>query len=41
MDNLFSTHPNTANRIAALKELAQQGGFQRRERITTDNNPWT
>ncbi|MCP1336582.1 zinc metalloprotease HtpX [Futiania mangrovi] len=24
VDNLFSTHPNTANRIAALKELAGQ-----------------
>ncbi|MFM1815251.1 MAG: putative Protease HtpX-like protein [Pseudomonadota bacterium] len=24
MDNLFSTHPNTANRIAALEELAQE-----------------
>lgn len=24
MDNLFSTHPNTENRIAALEELAQQ-----------------
>ncbi len=30
MDNLFSTHPNTANRIAALNQLARemgQGGF--------------
>jgi heat shock protein HtpX len=26
MDNLFSTHPNTANRIAALQELARQMG---------------
>lgn len=41
MDNLFSTHPNTTNRIAALKEMAEQGGFQRRERIATDDNPWT
>ena len=26
VDNLFSTHPNTANRIARLRELAQQMG---------------
>ncbi|WP_342640647.1 zinc metalloprotease HtpX [Rhodoligotrophos ferricapiens] len=26
MDNLFSTHPNTENRIAALRELAAQMG---------------
>jgi heat shock protein HtpX len=26
MDNLFSTHPATENRIAALEELAQQMG---------------
>jgi len=26
MDNLFSTHPNTENRIAALKELAREMG---------------
>ncbi len=26
MDNLFSTHPNTENRIAALEALAQQMG---------------
>ncbi|MDH6231521.1 heat shock protein HtpX [Mesorhizobium soli] len=25
MDNLFSTHPNTENRIAALEEMARQG----------------
>lgn len=39
MDNLFATHPNTANRIAALEELAQQSGMTRR--VPTDNNPWT
>lgn len=27
MDNLFSTHPNTAHRIAALESLAQEGKF--------------
>jgi heat shock protein HtpX len=26
MDNLFSTHPSTANRIAALEALARQSG---------------
>ena len=38
MDNLFSTHPNTANRIAALKELSIEGGITRN---LSDNNPWT
>jgi heat shock protein HtpX len=27
MDNLFSTHPSTENRIAALEQLAHQMGF--------------
>ncbi len=27
MDNLFSTHPSTENRVAALRELAYRGGF--------------
>lgn len=32
MDNLFSTHPSTENRIAALDELAREmGGFGRRD----------
>lgn len=53
MDNLFSTHPNTANRIAALQELSQRGGFMRMHSATAyepsntsstsadDGNPWT
>ncbi|KZL23551.1 zinc metalloprotease HtpX [Pseudovibrio sp. WM33] len=27
MDNLFSTHPNTDNRIAALRQMASEAGF--------------
>ena len=27
MDNLFSTHPNTENRIAALEDLARSGAI--------------
>lgn len=27
MDNLFSTHPDTDNRIAALQQMAAEGGF--------------
>jgi hypothetical protein len=33
MDNLFSTHPNTDNRIAALEEQARQMG------LTSDGSP--
>ena len=29
MDNLFSTHPNTENRIAALEEMAREQGIPR------------
>jgi heat shock protein HtpX len=49
MDNLFSTHPNTENRIAALQDLARQmgqtGGPRDDGRIggvgDTDQGPWT
>jgi heat shock protein HtpX len=33
MDNLFSTHPSTANRIAALQQLAQQMGEEMPQRL--------
>ncbi len=45
MDNLFSTHPNTENRIAALMELAREMGqthdtlFSRSETAET-RGPW-
>ncbi len=35
MDNLFSTHPNTENRIAALMELAREMGVR-----DQDGGPW-
>ena len=49
MDNLFSTHPSTENRVAALMELAQQmgqggfhdGGVSRRQAPSTPAyGPW-
>jgi len=49
MDNLFSTHPSTENRVAALMELAQQmgqGGFhdsgvpRRQAPSTPAYGPW-
>ncbi len=36
MDNLFSTHPNTENRIAALQQLAQQWQIE----SPRTANPW-
>jgi heat shock protein HtpX len=47
MDNLFSTHPNTDNRIAALERLAQelgtgsrgQGSFMRGARSSGPSSP--
>jgi heat shock protein HtpX len=42
MDNLFSTHPSTENRIAALQRLLPQGGFTapRSAATTRAANPW-
>ena len=44
MDNLFSTHPNTDNRIAALQELDQQwgsGGQASFAPSANQNGPWS
>jgi heat shock protein HtpX len=35
MDNLFSTHPRTANRVAALEKLASSMG------ALPSSGPWT
>jgi heat shock protein HtpX len=46
MDNLFSTHPNTQNRIDALRAMAQEGmgGVQRAENrpapTASSGGPW-
>jgi heat shock protein HtpX len=47
MDNLFSTHPNTDNRIAALEALAREmgqpgdgGGARGAEPAGTESGPW-
>jgi len=47
IDNLFSTHPSTENRIAALEQLAAEmgrGGFNRRSSLpdypARSANPW-
>jgi heat shock protein HtpX len=41
MDNLFSTHPSTANRIAALERLAAQMGVVRSARVRWgQRSPW-
>ncbi len=39
-DKLFSTHPNTENRIAALVQLAQQRGVRSAGRPAARGNPW-
>ena len=44
MDNLFSTHPNTENRIAALEEIARemgQTGSGPRAEPAADAGPWS
>jgi heat shock protein HtpX len=38
MDNLFSTHPDTGNRIRALMEMAQSGDF--RSAAPAAGGPW-
>ena len=39
MDNLFSTHPNTENRIAALQEMARGREMRSTEPVRADNPP--
>ncbi len=42
MDNLFSTHPSTENRIAALQQLAMQMGVGRPpRRAGPTHSPWS
>jgi heat shock protein HtpX len=45
MDNLFSTHPATENRIAALQELARElgqgGGYSTRATTVPASGPWS
>jgi len=43
MDNLFSTHPSTENRVAALEKLSREMGLDRfgsPERDTRSSGPW-
>jgi heat shock protein HtpX len=43
IDNLFSTHPNTANRIAALEQMARESGQVQAPRDSEpsgDASPW-
>jgi len=42
MDNLFSTHPSTANRIAALEKLAAEMGQSAGSAVPETNpGPWS
>ena len=42
MDNLFSTHPNTENRIAELEKLAAELGVSARSAPRAESSgPWT
>jgi heat shock protein HtpX len=42
MDNLFSTHPNTQNRIAALQQLAVEMGTDHGSPIAGQSEgPWS
>jgi len=41
MDNLFSTHPDTANRIHALMAMADGDGFRRPVSEPMVDGPWT
>jgi heat shock protein HtpX len=40
MDNLFSTHPSTENRVAALEQLAAQMGVVRSRPAHSASGPW-
>jgi heat shock protein HtpX len=40
MDNLFSTHPSTENRVAALEQLAAQMGVVRSRPAPSASGPW-
>ena len=43
MDNLFSTHPSTENRVAALEKLAREigvGGFGATRSTPSPSGPW-
>ena len=40
MDNLFSTHPNTENRIAALQAIANEMGYRAAPRAEAPAGPW-
>lgn len=40
MDNLFSTHPNTENRIAALQAMANETGYRAASRAESPAGPW-